>query len=699
MHLDDMAAVRKQHYAVFGGKIDHLELIFRYQRFDGRWIRLLSQGQVSLRAEDGTPTLMSGIVIDISHLSDGVLALTPLPGPAEGAPLPAGKEEAGPPAETSGLKRFTRRAWMNERRLNALYELSQMEGASEDEVAHFALASIMQLTASQGAFIFFPEADLMGRGRMFWSRGHYLDMGREFLPDDRVPEDFHPRITDESGTPVRRMLRNGDGKTPLSHLHGGKVAIIRDILCTVVEDGRIVCMAGVRNKKTDYDESDAQQVETFLKSTWLILRRYHFFQELRHAKNAAENANRAKDEFLANISHELRTPLNGILSMLQLLEDMPMPQQQLDLVTTANYSGKALVRIISDILDFSRMESGKMQLVPEPFDVKASLVSSLRLFEDEAANRGLRFAFSIDPALPTTLTGDDARVRQVVFNLVGNAMKFTERGGIDVHCALEERLEDGKVRVGIRVADTGIGIPREKQGVIFDAFTQVDSSSTKKYPGTGLGLSIVKRLAALMDGEVKLESEPGKGTTVSCSLVLGMAAESPPKSAKRKISPKPSRLLDILVAEDDAVARFALRSFLQRAGHKVVCVNDGHQALQALRMHPFDCLFTDIQMPDMDGVELTQRIRNNDVSGIAPTDEVCSLVRAVFPEAANPGLPIDPHCFIVAVSAHTMAGDKDKFLRHGINHYIAKPIAMKQLNEVLCLIAAQSPGQTETARL
>jgi len=680
MHLDDMAAVRKAHHKLVAEHRNEVELIFRLRRADGQWIRLLSRGEVTLRAEDGNPALMSGIVIDISHLSDAVLAQTPLEaGACDEAELPPQSKEHGEAGH---------QAWINERRLNALYHLSQMENASENELVYFTLINIMQLTGSAGAFLFLPDAELFGSGRMFWSPDHYAVAGWDCLPEDCLPQEFYPYMTDENGVPISRLLRNGDGLTPLFPLFDGQLTIMRHILCPVVEDGRVVCIAGVCNKDAYYDDSDMRQVETFLKSTWLILRRHRFLQELRRAKEAAESANLAKNEFLANISHELRTPLNGILSMLQLLEDLPMPQQQRDLVSTASYSGKALVRIIADILDFSRMESGKMQLVPEPFDVKASLLSSLRLFREEAAKKQLGFGIAIDPAIPAVLTGDDARLRQILYNLVGNALKFTEHGNISVRCALEQRLKDGGVRISIRVTDTGIGIPLEKQEIIFEAFTQVDNSSTRKYPGTGLGLSIVKCLVALMSGEVAIESKEGEGTAITCTLVLDAAAENLPEIPKDEETRETSRMLAILVAEDDVVGRFAIRSFLQRAGHQVVCVENGRQALEALQLYPFDCLFTDIQMPDMDGVELARRIRTNSLSGIAPTETTRSLVRDIFPHASESALPIDPQCVIVAVSAHTMAGDRDRFLQQGIDHYVAKPIAIKELHDTLIRIAS-----------
>lgn len=689
MHVDDMVAVRELEIPVIMGLINEQELMYRFRRPDGRWLRLLSRGKVILRGDDGTPELITGIIIDISHLPNAAMLATPL----EQTP----HDDAGR-ANTFAMPwnaRADRRALLNERRLNALHLLSQMETASENMLAHFALSSIMHLTDSVSSFIFFPEADLFGDGRMFWSRDHLLELDKKFLPDSFLPKELHPLLVNQSGTPISRFIQNGEGESPLIFLYGGKIAVKRYLLCSITENDRVVCIAGIRDKGSDYDSSDMQQVETFLKSTWLIIRRHRLFLELQSAKEAAENANKAKNEFIASVSHELRTPLNGILGMLQLLEEMPMPLRQRELVCSALSSGKDLVRIISDTLDFSRIELGKMRLFQEPFDLKGSLLSSLRLFQEGATKKNLKFDIAIDEAIPDVLVGDEARIHQIMFNLVGNSLKFTESGGISVRCELEEQSNGGKVRLTFSVSDTGIGIPLEKQEKIFGAFIQADNSSTKKYPGLGLGLSIVKSLVSFMDGTVKLESEVGTGTTVTCTLVLDAAREGLPEISGESASPHAFRSLNILVAEDDAVGRFAINSFLQRAGHRAVCVNDGREALEALQLYPFDCLFTDIQMPHMDGVELAQRIRANDLSGISPTEAVRSLVRAAFPEASGDAVFIAPDCLMVAVSAHAMEGDKAKLLNQGIDYYIAKPIVVKELSELLQLIAARISKQPE----
>jgi CheY-like chemotaxis protein/anti-sigma regulatory factor (Ser/Thr protein kinase) len=371
--------------------------------------------------------------------------------------------------------------------------------------------------------------------------------------------------------------------------------------------------------------------------------------------------------------------------MLQLLQDTSLTEQQKEFLSAASISGNALMHIISDILDFSRIESGKMLLVKEPFDFKASVLSSLRLFREEAEAPGLDLYLEIDPDIPELLLGDNTRVQQIFFNLVGNALKFTSEGGIVVSCSLESAASEESVVIRITVADTGIGIPRDRQGELFKAFAGVDSFLSKRTAGTGLGLSIVKRLTAMMDGEVSLESEPGEGASVTCTITLGLVA---PRAAETDAhedaaSGSPLRPLDILVAEDDAVSRFAIRTFLNRGGHRSVCVHNGRQALEALQLYPFDCLLTDIQMPDMDGLELARRIHNNQVGDIPPSREVIALVRGAFPAASQTPCPIDPRMEIVAVSAHAMAGDRERFLEEGINHYVAKPIILRQLNEVL----------------
>ena len=576
-----------------------------------------------------------------------------------------------------------RRAKLNEIRLDALYRLSQMDSAPEEEVLRFVVDSMIRLTESKSGLLFFPKKLPGLEGRTVWSQYHFDAIGKEHLPEDMLPLDMKALAVGTDGGGAARVIRNGNCLQPVNSAFGGRLEILRYMIAPVTDNERTVLIAGVSNKDTEYRESDLRQLEAFVNAAWFILRRHEFVRELRRAKEAAEKANKVKDEFLANVSHELRTPLNGMLSMLKLLDYIPLSEDQREYLHAASISGETLLRIISDILDFSRIESGKMQLRNEPFDFREAIGSSLDMFRREAAKQGLVFGATIDEAIPPVLTGDEARVRQILFNIVGNAIKFTEKGGIDVVISLLRQSKDGVVRIYFCVRDTGIGIPLEKQNTIFEAFTQIDSSSTKKYPGTGLGLSIVKHLLDLMDGSITIESEVGSGTAIHASLTFTLPDGAGAAHFEETDDPSENVPLDILVAEDDAVARLAMRAFLERNGHRPVCVENGKQALEALMLYPFHCLFTDIQMPGMDGLEVVRRIRDNDAGNIYPCADVSALIRERMPDFDGTVVPIPRNIPTVAVSAHAMSGDKERFLASGMDFYLSKPVIMKELQQVL----------------
>ena len=418
---------------------------------------------------------------------------------------------------------------------------------------------------------------------------------------------------------------------------------------------------------------------------------------LRRTGTNAQAAQKSKDVFLAVISHEIRTPLNGILGMLQLLQHASLPRELQGLVEAANASGRVLVRIISDILDYSRLESGELELLPEAFNFKQAVLSCVTLFKEEAERKRLTLSVTLDPAVPQFLVGDEARVRQVLFNLMANAIKFTECGGVTVRCSLvdgtEQARESGCVPVRLTVSDTGIGIPGEKQKEVFESFGRADFELNRRYAGSGLGLGIVKHLVGMMGGEVALSSVEGKGTTVFCTFAFGVPdeADAAPLAGDGEscVSPPP---LDILVAEDDAVSRLAIRRFIERAGHRALCVTNGREALEALQVYPFHCLFTDIQMPFMDGMELARRIRENAVAEFPPGEDVLEIVQAQFDKNVMPGRGVNPSCIIVAVSAHTMKGDEQRFLEQGIDYYLPKPLVARELLGVIGEIARRMPA-------
>lgn len=579
-----------------------------------------------------------------------------------------------------------RRAELNETRLEALYRLTQMNNAPENEVLRFVIDSMVSLSGSQGGYIFLPHKFPGTKGRMIWGTGLMNLHDASSLTDDVFPVDMIQRITGDDGVTPVSILKNGNSLHPLHYSSlDSQFPIMRYMVTPVFDKERVVCIAAVCNKETDYTEADQQQFESFINGAWLLLRRHEFVRELERAKNAAEHASRAKDQFLANVSHELRTPLNGMLSMLQLLEMLPLDEQGQEYVRTASTAGQTLMSVISDILDSARMESGMAPLRYEPFDLIATVEDTLEVFRKSAADKGLSFDVVLDRSVPSPLIGDGARLRQILFNVVGNALKFTERGGIRVEVFLLPQNASATARVYFSVSDTGIGIPPEHQHSIFEPFTQIDSSSSRKHAGTGLGLNIVKRLVTLMDGGISVESEEGKGTTMHFSLCFGKtsAAKNCQSSAGRREAIDACGVLDILVAEDDPAGRFALQAFLKRLGHRPVCVDNGRAALEALRLHPFDCLFTDIQMPDIDGLELVSHIREGKASGIQPSEKTRALLQASLPGNHDTLMPVPDDTIVVTVSAHAMDGDKERFLRAGMDFYLSKPIIMKQLSEVL----------------
>ncbi|HEY5789998.1 MAG TPA: PAS domain S-box protein [Gammaproteobacteria bacterium] len=389
--------------------------------------------------------------------------------------------------------------------------------------------------------------------------------------------------------------------------------------------------------------------------------------QLRAAITAAEAASRAKTGFLATMSHEIRTPLNAVLGLLGLLQDEALEPRLRGYVRTARDAGEALLALVSDILDYSKMEAGKLELEESPFDPARLLASVRALLEPRALEKRLGFHLELDSAMPDAVRGDPGRLRQVLLNLAGNAIKYTQSGKVSVR--LESRPVGGsRHRLRYIVEDTGIGIPAERQAELFTEFTMLDASYARRYGGTGLGLAISRRLVELMGGRIGVDSTPGQGSRFWFELELP-ESELPASTSSLELPALPEcRPARVLLAEDVAANRLVAKELLERAGHLVDSVADGEEALHAVTAYPYDLVLMDVSMPRMDGLQATREIRALD-----------------GPVARIP---------IVAMTAHAMRGDRESFLAAGMDDYLHKPVVREEL---LLMVARWSSARADAA--
>ncbi|MBT8129474.1 MAG: response regulator [Gammaproteobacteria bacterium] len=379
-------------------------------------------------------------------------------------------------------------------------------------------------------------------------------------------------------------------------------------------------------------------------------------QELKQARDKAEEMSQAKGEFLANMSHEIRTPMNGVIGTLQLLSDTELGSTQKEYVDTAHKSAQSLLTILNDILDLSKIEAGKLNIELIPLDLREIVTELITLHTMTADEKAIELVADIDDKIPNILIGDPTRIRQILANLISNALKFTEKGHVLVRIQLASS-DDNNAMVSFEVEDTGVGIEDHIQDKLFNEFTQADGSTTRKYGGTGLGLAIVRQLVEMMHGEFGVESKPGQGSTFWFRIPLEISSEQTLKQpGEFEQEFKGTLSGHILLVEDNPINQMIAQKMLEKIGLESTLAHDGQQALNMLEQNTYDAVLMDCQMPVLDGFEATRRIRE---------------------QGGLKELPV------IAMTANVMEGDREKCIAAGMNDYIGKPVVEAALKNTL----------------